>query len=185
MVSNWNLDLLNKQRCHYNALIQYVEEGGQDMKLGSSFWALFMFIHIQINMFLSITGPIPLQGTSKQAGTCLNHGKHSPPHFSTLQRGLWMEDGLRLLGGLYFLGAPIKKVFLVIIIKYGFIYTITVAKASRVSKNLYADSRQICFIDLGWNLSQIDGKTPINFKRLRISLLGSEMHFCDVLSTLS
>lgn len=33
-----------------NALIQYVEGGWQDMKLSGSFWALFMFIHIQMNV---------------------------------------------------------------------------------------------------------------------------------------
>lgn len=86
-----------------------------------------------------------------------------------------------------------KEEFFVIIIKYGnvqemtcgFIHTITVAKASRVSKNTYTDSRQICFTDIGRNLSQIGGRTPINFRRVRISLPGSEMHFCDVLSILS
>lgn len=58
----------------------------------------------------------------------------------------------------FILGAPReKKRFLVIIIRYGklqnmtcgFIYTVTVAKASRLSKNMYADSRQICVTDLG------------------------------------
>lgn len=105
-----------------------------------------------------------------------------------------MEDELRLVGCLYFIGGPRKKKeFFVITVKYGnvqemscgFIQTITVAKASRVSKNTRADSREICFAEHGRNHSQIDGKTPINFRRVRISLLGSEVHFCDVLSILS
>lgn len=104
-----------------------------------------------------------------------------------------MEDELRLVGCLYFIGGPRKRRVLCYHYKIqyvqemtcGFIHTITVAKASRVSKNTYTDSRQICFTDIGRNLSQIDGRTPINFKRVRISLPGSEMHFCDVLSILS
>lgn len=113
-----------------NALIQYVEGGWQDMKLGSSFWALFMFMHIQMNVILSTTGPILQQGPSKLA---LQNHKHSSP-FSTLQRGLWMEDELRLVGCFLQEVLGIKELF-VIIVKYGnvqemtcgFVHTVTVA----------------------------------------------------------
>ena len=67
------------------------------MKLGSSFRALSMFIHIQINMFPTTTGPIPLQGTSEHSGRCLNHGKHPPPHFPHFREGCEWKMGLGFL----------------------------------------------------------------------------------------
>lgn len=162
-----------------NALIQYVEGGWQDMKLGSSFWALFMFIHIQMNVILSTTGPILLPGPSELD---LQNHKHSPPPFSTLQRGLWMEDELRLVGCFLQEVLGIKELF-VIVVKHdnvqemtcGFIHAITVALTQQSVKEYTADNRELCFTDHGRNLCQIGGRTPTDFRRVRISLLGSEV----------